>query len=62
MTSQQRFWDWSIQHEVELFDFEANQERLFDQLAAELQKIDSDLAFEFGPKKPEENLSSVPLA
>jgi hypothetical protein len=52
MTSQQRFWDWFIQHEIELFDFESNREEIFDQLAAELQKVDPDLAFEFGPKKP----------
>ena len=52
MTSQQKFWDWFIQHEVELFGFESNREKLFDQLAAELQKVDPNLTFEFGPKKP----------
>jgi hypothetical protein len=52
MTAQERFWDWFVQHEIDLFDFESNRERLFDQLAAELQKVDADLTFEFGPKKP----------
>ena len=50
MTAQVEFWNWFILHEVELFSFEADQERIFDQLAAELHKVDPDLAFEFGPK------------
>jgi hypothetical protein len=51
MTPQQEFWNWFRKHEVELFDFEADRERLFDQLAAALQKVDQDLTFEFGPKQ-----------
>lgn len=55
MTVQQDFWNWFTQHEPELFGFdpghEAERERLFDQLAGELQKIDPDLTFEFGPKE-----------
>jgi len=50
MTAQENFWNWFIRHEIELFDFEVDQERNFDQLAAELQKVDPNLAFEFGPK------------
>lgn len=50
MTVQEEFWNWFILHEVELFSFEADPERIFDQLAAELHKVDPDLAFEFGPK------------
>lgn len=34
-----------------MFDFEADQDRIFDRLAAELQKVDRDLTFEFGPKE-----------
>lgn len=49
MTPQQQFWHWFTQHEGELFDFEADRERLFDRVAAELQKVDPDLTFEFGP-------------
>jgi hypothetical protein len=51
VTVQQDFWNWFIHHEEELFDFEADQERIFDQLAAELQKVDRDLTFELGPKE-----------
>src|SRR5260370_5887295 len=51
MTSQQEFWKWFSEHEGELFDFEADQERTFDRLASQLKKIDSNLTFEFGPKR-----------
>ena len=54
MTAQREFWRWFIQHELDLFDLEADsvtdRERIFDQLASELQKIDPHLTFEFGPK------------
>ena len=55
MTPQDKFWNWFLQHESELFDFdprqEAERERLFDELASELAEVDPDLAFEFGPNK-----------
>ena len=55
-TPQAAFWSWFIQHESELFDFDPDQEigreRLFDELAAELQKVNRHLAFEFGPNGP----------
>lgn len=50
MTRQQQFWKWFREHSNELFDFERDQERIFDQLATELQKVDPNLTFEFGPK------------
>jgi hypothetical protein len=34
-----------------LFDFERDQDRIFDRLAAEMHKVDHDLTFEFGPKE-----------
>jgi hypothetical protein len=56
MTAQEKFWSWFLQHEPELFDFnpdqEAERERIFEQLASELRKVDPDLVFEFGPKEP----------
>lgn len=56
MTAQEEFWNWFTQNEAELFDLdpnrEASREETFDKLASELQKIDPDLAFEFGPKEP----------
>ena len=55
MVAQGKFWDWFIQHEEELYEFdpgrEAERERIFDQVATELQKCDPDLTFEFGPKQ-----------
>jgi hypothetical protein len=51
MTAQEKFWNWFIQHDVELFDFEVDQERIFDKLASELERIDPNLTFEFGPKR-----------
>lgn len=46
----QAFWNWFNEHEQMLFNFELDHERVFDQLANELKKIDPDLTFEFGPK------------
>ena len=56
MTTQEQFWSWFVQHEAQLFDLdpsrEEHRERLFDELGNELQKVDPDLAFEFGPNEP----------
>ncbi|WP_444844263.1 hypothetical protein [Duganella caerulea] len=45
------FWSWFQQNEGEIFDFENNQEIVFGKLAAQMQKINPSLTFEFGPKK-----------
>src|SRR5262249_42436684 len=37
--------------EADLFDFERNQEAIFDRLAAEMHKVHPGLTFEFGPKE-----------
>ncbi len=50
MTKQQAFWQWFREHERELFNFERDRERTFDQLADQLKKVDANLTFEFGPK------------
>jgi hypothetical protein len=50
MNAQHRFWKWFIAHEAELFDFEADQERIFDTLARQLAQVHPNLTFEFGPK------------
>jgi len=50
MTAQEEFWSWFIQHESEMLDFEADRDRIFDQLATALRRVDPDLVFEFGPK------------
>jgi hypothetical protein len=60
MTAQEAFWNWFTQHERELFDFdpraETERERIFDELASELQKVDPELTFEFGPNAPRREL------
>lgn len=52
MTAHQNFREWFTQHELDLFDFEKDRERVFDQLATELAKVDPDLTFEIKPKEP----------
>jgi len=49
MSNEEKFWNWFLQHETELIDFETAQETVFDKLATELGKIDPNLTFEFGP-------------
>ena len=44
------FWRWFEKNDAQLFDFEADQERVFDRLAAAMHKVDERLTFEFGPK------------
>jgi hypothetical protein len=55
LNSQQAFWGWFVRRESDLYHFDPNhtaqKEKLFDQLATELQKVDAGLAFEFGPKQ-----------
>jgi hypothetical protein len=47
---EEQFWVWFAAHEAELFDFEANREKVFDRVQEALNRIDDDLTFEFGPK------------
>lgn len=49
-TPETDFWQWFQQNESALFDFELDQERTFDRLAAEMHKVHPSLTFEFGPK------------
>jgi hypothetical protein len=51
LTPEQAFWNWFQKNEDNLFDFEKDQERVFDRLSAELHKVDPNLTFEFGPKE-----------
>lgn len=46
---QQAFWEWFQRNEDLLFNFEADQEPRFNQLAQQLGQIHRDLCFEFGP-------------
>jgi hypothetical protein len=51
MAKEQTFWKWFMRHEDDLMHFERDQEAIFDALAAELEKLHTDLTFEFGPKE-----------
>lgn len=50
-SSEDGFWKWFAANESRLFEFEKDREAIFDALQTELQKINSDLTFEFGPVK-----------
>ena len=43
------FWKWFASNEARLFSFERDQEAIFDELGAEMHRVNSDLTFEFGP-------------
>ncbi len=45
----QIFWTWFGKNQDRLFEFEQDQERIFDELQMELQKVCSELTFEFSP-------------
>lgn len=49
-SSEEVFWKWFQKNEASIFDFEKNQEKVFDQLTTEMHKVDPNLTFEFGPK------------
>src|SRR5271156_6235052 len=55
MKPEKAFWDWFVCHEPKLFSFRAHRdderESVFDELAAQLQRVHPDLAFEFGPNE-----------
>ena len=50
-TPEQEFWKWFQKNEASLFSFETNQDVVFDRLAAQMQKVQESLTFEFGPVK-----------
>jgi hypothetical protein len=50
-TPELEFWKWFEQNENKLFQFEKDQETIFDQLQTQMHKIDPNLTFEFGPPK-----------
>ncbi len=45
------FWKWFQTNEAMLFDFDRDQEAVFDRLAGEMHKVHQSLTFEFGPKE-----------
>ena len=55
MQTAKDFWGWFVRNEARLFSFRADREdereTLFKELAAQLQEVHPDLAFEFGPNR-----------
>ena len=51
LNPEQSFWKWFKAHDDVLFNFEKDQERIFDQLGDEMHKLNPGLTFEFGPKE-----------
>lgn len=50
-TPEQAFWAWFQNNDAALFDFEKDQEKIFDRLNREMNKVNPTLTFEFGPKQ-----------
>lgn len=48
-TPEADFWKWFQRNDAVLFDFERDQEKIFDRLANEMHKVHPSLTFEFGP-------------
>lgn len=49
--TEQVFWSWFATNEGRLFAFESDQEKVFGDLTKELNRVNGDLTFEFGPVK-----------
>jgi len=49
LAGEKKFWKWFIEHSEELFNFETDQKRIFDELSSQLKNIHECLTFEFGP-------------
>lgn len=47
------FWKWFQENDKRLYDFEKDQDRIFDSLAEALSKVHANLTFEFGAKTAE---------
>jgi hypothetical protein len=43
------FWSWFSASEDRLYDFESDQERVFNELIEKLKGVEQNLTFEFGP-------------
>ena len=52
VTAEQRFWQWFIEHESELyrlqFETSGDREHVFDELSAQIRQLDPHLTFEMG--------------
>jgi hypothetical protein len=48
-TKEEIFWSWFINNSTDIFHFENDRDRIFDELGCQMQKVNPDLTFEFGP-------------
>jgi len=48
-TAEEAFWNWFSRNSDRLFQFEKDQNRIFDELSTQMTKVNPDLTFEFGP-------------
>jgi len=49
-TPEQDFWNWFEKNEAALFDFEKDEEAVFDRLTTAMHRVHPNITFEFGPK------------
>ena len=47
-SKEQTFWSWFQRNSDTLYHFERDRQRIFDQLAAEMHRVNPELTFEFG--------------
>lgn len=47
----QKFWTWFKENEEYIYNFEKDQEKIFDELSKQLSLVDTNLTFEFSSKK-----------
>jgi hypothetical protein len=51
VSKEEAFWKWFESNEARLFNFEKDQEKVFDELTTEMHNVQPDLSFEFGREK-----------
>ena len=50
-TDEEKFWNWFCKNSQMIYDFESNQEVIFDKIQEQLYKINSNLTFEISSVK-----------
>ena len=50
-TNEEKFWDWFCKNSQSIYNFESNQEAIFDKIQAQLQKVNPCLSFEISSIK-----------
>jgi len=50
-TPESKFWNWFTKNQDMIFNFEKDTETVFDKLSFQMNKVNPELTFEFGPIK-----------